>query len=64
MSTFLNKYSLKQQTIEIMDKIDEMIGKLMSTGCSDDATGNLRAEVYSKLKKCHSELGSIIQKIH
>ena len=63
-STFLNKSSLKQQTIEIMDKIDEMTGKLMSPGCSDDATGNLRAEVYSKLQKCHSELGSIIQKIY
>ena len=64
MSTFLNKFGLKQQTIEIMEKLDEMTGKLMSPGCSDEATGNLRAEVYSKLKKCHSELGSIIQKIH
>ena len=27
MSTFLNKYSLKQQTIEIMDKIDEFVKK-------------------------------------
>lgn len=49
MSVFLNKSSLKQQTIEIMDKIDEMTGKLMSPGCSDDATGNLHTEVYSKL---------------
>ena len=64
MSTFLNKSSLKQKTIEIMDKIDEMTGELMSPGCSDDTTGNLRAEVYSKLKKCHNELSTIIQKIY
>lgn len=64
MSTFLNKFGLKQQTIEIMEKLDEMTGKLMSLGCSDEATGNLRDEVYSKLQKCHSELNSIMQKIY
>ena len=64
MSTFLNKSSLKQKTIEIMDELDKITGELMSPGCSDDATGNLRAEVYSKLQKCHSELGSIIQRIY
>ena len=64
MNTFLNKFGLKQQTIEIMEKLDEMTGKLMSPGCSDEATGNLRAEVYSKLQKCYSELNSIMQKIY
>ena len=64
MSTFLNKFGLKQQTIEIMEKLDEMTGKLMSPGCSDEATGNLRTEVYSKLQKCYSELNSIMQKIY
>lgn len=64
MSTFLNKFGLKQQTIEIMEKLDEMTGKLMSPGCSDEATGNLRDEVYSKLQKCYSEINSIMQKIY
>lgn len=55
----LNKHTLKQQIYSIYDMLDREVGKLMSPGCEDEETGELRSEVYSILNKAAAAIKEV-----
>lgn len=52
----LDKKHLKEKVTEIYDSLDKMTRELMSPGCTDNKTGELRAKIYTILSRCGSEL--------
>ena len=60
----MDKFELKEKLINITDQLDKMVGDLMSNGCKDVETGEIRSEVYTQLLKTNEFLKSKIYNIY
>lgn len=55
----MNKFELKDFLYSYCDTIDRMCGQMMSPGCDDDITGELRSEAYMAFENAHRKLKKI-----